>query len=155
MTINQIEHAELGAVRIAASEVAEMDGPRRLVRVPKEEVVSLELAEEVAAERPTVTMVMGFALVALGLFPWVFLFYVFTRGGHMEISLFWFTTFGLLGVWLIRLASKTRLVLLVRTERDRRKLVFAAPTSRGDAERFASEAARQFGYPFKSSAYRG
>jgi hypothetical protein len=152
MTTHQVEHAELGAVRIAANEVAEMDGPRSLVRVKREEVVGLELAEAVGAERPAVTLVLGIALVALGLFPFVFLFLVFTRGGHMDIRLFWITAFGLLGAWLIRLASKKRLVLLVRTERDCRKLVFAAPTSRDAAEKFAADAAWRFGYPFKSSA---
>jgi hypothetical protein len=148
MSDQPTDYLACGPVRIGATEVAEMDGPRCLVRVSRAEVTGLELAFAVGSDRPVLTVVMGIALVAVGLFPWMFLLLLFINGGHMRIALFWFTPFGLLGAWMIWFACKSRLVLLVRTTRDVRKAVFSVSIAPEDAERFAREAARRFGYPF-------
>jgi len=145
------EFADFGPVRISASEIAEMDGRRRLIRVSRKDVVALELAFTVGAERPVLTLILGFLLVALGFFPWVFLYFVLTRGGHVRTILFWLTPFGLLGGWLVWLASKRRQVLLVRMPNDTRRVLFPLTTTRAEAQRFLEVAAERFGYAFRVS----
>ncbi len=139
-------HLEFASVRINAEGVAEMDGRRRLSFVPRTDIHRLELTCASAAERPVVTALAGVAVLLVALFPFVFLFLIFTRGGHMHGFLFWLSAFGVLGVWLLWFALRSRNVLLAHTQAGPRKLVFHQKASREDIVRFLAEAGPRFGY---------
>ena len=139
-------HRELASVRIGADGLAEMDGRRRLLFIPRNEVHGLELVYASGAERPVLTALAGTVVLLVALFPFVFLFFVLTRGGHMEGHLFWLSAFGILGVWLLNFAVKSRYVLLVHTPAGSRKLVFHRSAAREDVVRFVNEAAPRFQY---------
>jgi hypothetical protein len=142
----QQTHLEFASVRIGAEGLAEMDGARRLTFVPRTEIHGLELARASAAERPIVTALAGVVVLLVALFPFLFLFLVLTRGGHMRTSLFWLSAFGVLGVWLLWFAFRSRYVLLVRTQAGTRKIVFHQSASHEDIVRFITEASPRFGY---------
>jgi hypothetical protein len=150
MTPNRSEsrdtHREFASVRIGEDGLAEMDGQRRLLFIPKNEVHGLELVHASGAERPILTVLVGVVVLLVALFPFVFLFFVFMLGGHMEVHLFWLSAFGILGVWLLNFAIRSRYVLLVHTPAGRRKLVFHQSAAGGDVVRFVTEVALQFQY---------
>lgn len=150
MTLNSPErqktHCELASVRIDEDGLAELDGLRRISSIPRAEVRGLELVYASAAERPAVTALLGLAFSSVGLFPFAFFFLIFTRGGSMDINLFWFSGFAVLGVWLLWFAFKPRHVLLVRTAGGTRKLAFQRSASHEDIVRFITESVPRFGY---------
>lgn len=150
MTSNSPEpqktHLEFASVRIGADGLAEMADSRRISFIRRTEVRGLELIYASAAERPVVTALLGIAVLLVALFPFAFLLFVVTFGGHMEIHLFWLSAFGILGVWLLWFALKSRNVLLVHTSGGKRKLAFHQSAAREDIVRFVNEAASRFGY---------
>lgn len=151
MTPNRSEshdtYREFASVRIGKDGLAEMDGRKPLLFIPRSEVHGLDLVYASGAERPILTVLAGTVVLAVALFPFVFLFFIFMRGGYMEGDLFWLSAFGILGVWLLNFAIRSRYVLLVHTPTGRRKLVFHKSAAGEDVVRFVAEVAPQFQYP--------
>src|SRR5258708_17409239 len=60
-------YLECAAVRLGTDGAAEMDRSRRHIWIPREQIVRLELSFGSAAERPSISLVLGILLVLLAL----------------------------------------------------------------------------------------
>lgn len=143
------EYHEVEGVRIGADGIAEMDGARRLVFVPKNDIARLELVYGSGAERPWLTLALGILLIGLGAVALARILSVFIWGSRVRLALFWMLSFGYLGCWLIWLTIRRRFLLLVRMQRGSRKVVFPSSMTSAQARTFVTYAAQRFGYVVK------
>jgi hypothetical protein len=60
-------YLDCGAVRLSRDGAAEMDGPRPIVWIPRQQTVRLELAYGSAAERTLIALVVGLLLIPVSL----------------------------------------------------------------------------------------
>src|SRR5260221_10397789 len=139
-------HLQLEAVRVAASGVAEMDGARPLIFVPRADVVQLEARYGSGAERPLVSLVLGLLLLAVACLP-VLMFVNAWRDGlpypHKAITAF---AFILPAGWLLNLSIRKRWFVCVHQRRGSRKLLLP-PSIEGPAvHAFVENARTPFGY---------
>jgi hypothetical protein len=144
--VTHADAIQLGNVRVGVDGAAEMDEHRRLVDIPRADIVRVDGVYTVGGERPAVTLIIGLALVAFAIVPIATLIDVFRRGGTYYIE--WAAAAVgalLIAAWLIHLSVRRRWVLLVTTRRDRRKLLFPKDVTQVDVEAFVAQAKAQFG----------
>jgi len=127
--------------------IGEMDRTRAVVFVPRADVRSLELAYGSGAERPLVVILLAVAVLAVSVSPLLFLLAVLTFGGQMNGKLFYILSFTPLGLWLLRFALKKRLVLVVHTAKERRKMVFQGSSDLVAVRDFVHQIGSRYGYP--------
>ncbi|HET9766036.1 MAG TPA: hypothetical protein VFS60_04270, partial [Thermoanaerobaculia bacterium] len=70
---SQPEKTQLGAVAFFADGVAEMDQHRRIVFVPRDQLLGLSLAHAPGAEQPIVALLLSVLALAVSLYPLVVL----------------------------------------------------------------------------------
>ncbi len=123
-----------------------MQDGRPVVFVPRAEIKKIELARTGAAERPMLTGLVGAIILVAGLAATVLMANGLKHGGHFPYKA------GLIGGallftggWLLHFTLVPRLVLVVRTPKDRRKLLFSKSVAASEAEAFANQAADRFG----------
>lgn len=63
MTV-QSDYVEYESVRLGTDGASEMDGTRRLLHIPRADVVGLEIVHGSAAERPLVSLILAALLAA-------------------------------------------------------------------------------------------
>lgn len=131
---------QLGRVRVGPDGAGEVDGPRHLVFVPREQIVQIESIRAVGGERPIITLILGIALIAFSVLPLIALVNVFQRGGMYHAS--WIAGIACVipGIWLVELSVRKRWVLLVTTHRGTRKLLFPRGTTESEAGMFTASA---------------
>jgi hypothetical protein len=127
--------------------IGEMDRTRAVVFVPRAEVRSLELAYISGAERPLIAILLGVVVLAVSVSPVLYLLAVLALGGQMDVKLFFILGFAPLGLWLFRFALRKRLVLVVHTAQDRRKMVFQGSSDLNAARDFVDRIGSRYGYP--------
>jgi hypothetical protein len=137
---------QLGSVRLSADGAAEMDGERRIVFVPRGEIQSLELRRGSGAERPIVTAILGLALFALALTPIPMLINAFRGYGTFHTSILATVAFIIPALWLLDLTFRRRWMILVRSHKSSRKLVFHKTKDPAAIETFLRSARSRFGY---------
>lgn len=141
------EHAQLDTVRIAQDGVAEMDRHRRIIFVPREDVLRLELAYGSGAEHPLILAMLGIVCAVLAIASLVTFALAVTRGGvRIPASLITGVVFLVPAWWLLDLALRKRWFLRVHTRNGTRKLIFHEIRSNGELERFLMTARHRFGY---------
>jgi hypothetical protein len=137
---------QLESVRLSADGAAEMDGTRRIIFVPRAEIERLELRHGSGSERPIVTAVVGFALLALSGMPIVMLINAFRGSGTFDIKIIAAVGFIIPALWLLDLSLRRRWMIVVHARKDTRKLVFHKTKDRAKIERFFNDARSRFGY---------
>lgn len=137
---------QLESVRLSAEGAAEMDGPRRLIFVPRAEIERLELRHGSGSERPIISAVLGFALLAMSAAPIVMLINAFRGWGTFQMKYIAAIAFIIPALWLLDLSLRRRWMIVVHARKDRRKLVFHKTKDRVAIERFFNEARSRFGY---------
>jgi hypothetical protein len=140
------EYLECGAVRVGADGVAEMDHGRALLRIPRTDVVRLELVHGSGAERPLVCIVLGMALAVIAFAGPLILALAVLRHVAVPAKFVASIAFMIPAVWLVDLALRRRWYVLVHTRRTSRKLLFAKDTDAAELERFLLSAKARFGY---------
>ena len=78
---------ELGNLRFDDDGAAEMDGKRRIVFVPRADIVSVEAAYGSGSERPLVVTVLGVLLLLIAITPVVMLVNAYRIGGTVEVKM--------------------------------------------------------------------
>lgn len=139
---------ELGPVRIGPDTLAEMDGDRPLLRIPRDQVVALEARYGSAAERPLVSIVLGAILMGVAILGPIIIVLAVVRGTEIKINIAVATTIALAipAVWLFDLALRKRWCLIVHTKSGKRKLAFARSQDGVTVEQFVATARSRFGY---------
>src|SRR6266568_2045812 len=79
-------HLQFENVRLGLDGVAEMDGARSLLFIPREEISRIELERGSGAERPIVSLVIGVALLALSFLPLLMLVNAFRGAGTFPMK---------------------------------------------------------------------
>ncbi|HET7433974.1 MAG TPA: hypothetical protein VFN10_04585 [Thermoanaerobaculia bacterium] len=140
-------YEQLDSVRIGEDGVAEMDQHRRIIFVPRDEILSVELVFRSGAERPLVTAVLGVVLIGVAVLSVALLVLAITRGG-LKVPMSLITGIALLlpAWWLLDLSFRKRWCLLVRGRKEMRKLVFQHVRDQYEIERFIASARNRFGY---------
>ena len=139
-------YVQLGNVRLGVAGAAEMDESRSLLTVPRAGIERVEGVYTVGGERPVVTLVIGLALLVVSLIPVAALFDVLRRGATYYVE--WIAAVACIipAAWLLHLGVRRRWVLVVKTARDQRKLLFPRQVSQVEVESFIAQAKGRFGY---------
>lgn len=138
---------ELESIRFDDEGAAEMDGNRRLVFVPRAEIVSIEAAYGTGSERPVVAIILGVVLLLIALTPVVMLVNLFRVGGTYEIKFLTAVAFAIPGLWLLDLGLRRRSFVRVVTRHGVRKLLVPRTVAREAVEAFVARARSHFHYP--------
>jgi hypothetical protein len=148
------EYWQLDTIRISAKGVGELDDYRVVTSVPKHEIVELTLRWDVGAEEPVRFLIAGVILLGVALIPVGQLIgAMFYDGEGLIIGKLFITCgFAMLGWWLLRLALKKRLVVVVKTTGKIRKLSFHGKTDVTAAQQFLQDASDRFGYDVQIDA---
>jgi len=133
-------------IRFSAEGAAEMDRNQRIVFIPHEDIVRIDLVFGSAAERPLVTIGLVIILLAVSLFPVVLAAQAIRYGGVVEIKLLTLVVFAVPAWWLARLVAKKRWHIRVCTHRGIRKLIPQQDIPLADLTSFISESKAHFGY---------
>jgi hypothetical protein len=147
-----------GAVRFLGVELggdgaAEWLDRRRVVFVPREAIVNIEIRRGIAGERPILQVLFGVATMLLG--AWVLLFSfasildVVWRGGAIRV----FPRLAaagvpvmILGAWVLWTGLRPTYYLRVRTASEARKLLLARKIDLAELSRALHDASQRFGY---------
>jgi hypothetical protein len=136
---------QLETVRLSAEGAAEMDRHRRLIFVPRADIVRLELAHGSGAEQPMVVATLGLVCAALAVGSVVTLALHLLRGTvKLPAALISGVAFLIPAWWLLSLALKKRWYLRVHTRTGTRKLVFHETTDARQIETFVERARQRF-----------
>ena len=144
--IDQPGYLECASIRLGEDGASEMDGNRRLVHVPRMEIVSLELVHGSAAERPAVSLILAAILLAVSLTGPAMLVGALLGRGTVEIRFVTTIAFIIPAAWLFDLVIRRRWLLNVQTKKGSRKLVFARPNDEVALQQFVLSAKQRFGY---------
>jgi hypothetical protein len=128
-----------------------MDG-RRVVFVPREAVVRIELRRGIAGERPVLQVLFGVVTLLLGLVllsSVVGVFDIVWRGGATRIAARLAAggaPMMLVGAWVLWTGLRPTYYLRVRTAGDSRKLLLARKVDLATLSRALHDATHRFGY---------
>jgi hypothetical protein len=143
-------HLRLAAVRVAGSGVAEMNGARPLIFVPRGDVIRLEARYRSAAELPLLSLLLGLLLLAVAL-----LFAIVSvnawRGGprypFKAILTFIAFAYSVPAAWVLNLSLRKRWFICVHQRRGRPKLLsFRRHVDERAIHAFVENAHSRFGY---------
>jgi hypothetical protein len=127
---------------ISEKGVAEFEGDRRIIFVPKRDVQSIEIRFGAQAERPLLQGIAGIVLISIGIGG----LFIVEYGGFANLR--WGLgelVFGGLGVWLLWEAFKRGHFLRVDCARETRKFPLKGSINEAGLLQFTREAA-QLGY---------
>jgi hypothetical protein len=140
------DYVEYAAIRLGADGVMEMDGNRRLVHIPRADVIRLELVHGSAAERPLLSLIFGVLLLLLSLIGPLILLLAVLGYGTVEIRFVTSIAFVIPAAWLLNLVIRRRWFLKVHTARGSRKLIFGKSSDSVAMQQFVVSAKDRFGY---------
>src|SRR5258706_16146502 len=111
------DYLEYGAIRLGVNGAAEMDGNRRLVHIPRAEVVRLEVVHGSAAERPLLCLILGVALLAIAFVGPAMVLLALLGRGRVDGKVVTTIAFLVPASWLLDLVIRRRWFLKVHTAR--------------------------------------
>ncbi len=140
---------------MSSDSIAELDGKRTSVSIARQDVREISLKFGFTAERPISQLVVGGILILLGLYLGVYpLNDMIVRGdypwgwGSLKMFAYAVPLILLGGHYLNKLFAK-RFYLLVRTDNDKRKLVFNDKLTEGEVVAFIMNCNSSLGYGVK------
>jgi hypothetical protein len=143
---HQPDYIEYESVRLAADGASEMDGNRRLVHIPRADVVGLEIVHGSAAERPLVSLILAALLTAISLVGPIMLVGALLGRGRVDIKFVTSIAFLVPAIWLFDLVLRPRWFLKVHMKRGSRKLIFSKTSDPVALQQFVLTARDRFGY---------
>jgi len=142
----QPDHVEYESVRLGTDGASEMDGNRRLVHIPRGDIVGIEIVHGSAAERPLVSLILAALLAALSLVGPVMLVGALLGRGRLDIKFVTTVAFLVPAIWLFDLVLRRRWFLKVHTKKGSRKLIFSKTSDPVALQQFVLSAKERFGY---------
>ena len=143
---DQPDYLEYESVRLGADGASEMDGKRRLVHIPRADVVGLEIVHGSAAERPLVSLILAALLTAISLIGPVMLVGALLGRGRVDIKFVTSIAFLVPAAWLFDLVLRRRWFLNVHMKKESRKLIFGKTCDPVALQQFVLSAKERFGY---------
>lgn len=140
------DYIEYASVRLGTDGAAEMDGNRRLVHIPRAEVVRVEVVHGSAAERPWLSLILGVVLLAVALLGPTMLLLALLGRGTVEAKFVTSIAFVIPAAWLLDLVVRRRWLLKVHGRNGSRKLIFGKPSDPVAMQQFVVSAKERFGY---------
>jgi hypothetical protein len=140
------DYVEYAAIRLGVDGAAEIDGNRKLVHVPRAEVIRLEIVHGSAAERPLLSLIFGVLLLAISLIGPLMLLLAVLGYGTVEAKFVTSIAFIVPAAWLLDLVIRRRWFLKVHTARGSRKLIFGKGSESVAMQQFVVSAKERFGY---------
>ncbi len=140
------DYVEYASVRLGADGAAEMDGNRRLVHIPRAEILGLELVHGSAAERPLLSLILGVILLAVALLGPTMLLLALLGRGTVEVKFVTSIAFIVPSAWLLDLVLRRRWFLNVHMSKGSRKLIFGKTSDPVAMQQFVASARDRFGY---------
>jgi len=117
--MDQTDYLEHGAVRLGIDGASEMDGSRRLVHVPRADIVGLQVVHGSAAERPLISLILAVLLATLSLVGPMMLVGALLGRGKVEIRFVTTIAFIVPAIWLFSsFAAAGSSGLIRRTDRE-------------------------------------
>jgi hypothetical protein len=136
----------VAAIQFSEAGVAEIEGGRHAVFVPRQELIALSLAYTTGAERPTLILALALVLLAVSLYPILIAIDRILNGGFVSKGILMMCGFLPVSWWLFRLGSKRRFVVVARTRSTTRKLLVDAHFPPDALLQALSDAAGRFGF---------
>jgi hypothetical protein len=122
--------------------ISEFNGERRVVFIPRAEVMRIESRTGSRAERPLVQLIAGVILGGLGVYGVFMAFRVGLALLRWEAG---FIVFGAMGIWLLIESLRQGHYLLVTCSKEKRKLVFDGKVDESAMKDFLTKAG-ELGY---------
>jgi hypothetical protein len=140
------EYDQLDAVRFGPDGAAELDRHKRVIFVPRDQIVRLDAVYGSGAERPIVFIVLGLVFAGTAIVLLSTFILAVMRGG-VRIPAAMITGFVLLipAWWLLDLALRKRWFVRVRTRDGSRKLVFHDVADPREIQQFLEKGRRRYG----------
>jgi hypothetical protein len=133
----------LSSIEVSEESISEMDGKWKSVSILRKDIVDISLKYGFTTERPVTQAAVNIVLIMLGLslgvYPLygVLLHHDFPSEGAYPLDIFAYAVpLIIIGVYLFYRMCAKRFYLLVRTEKDNRKLVFKDKVSQGEVKAF-------------------
>ena len=146
--MNEVGTIEYCGIRIAESAIAELDGRKVVVTVPRHDIQSAKLHWGWQAQHPLASLFFGGVLIAIGLLPLLMIVQWFQHGGTLPLILVGMIPMALIGGWLMLDALRRGFFVVINGPEGRQKLCFGRNAERAEVEAFLSEAEQMFGYRF-------
>jgi hypothetical protein len=143
---DQPDYLEYESVRLGTDGASEMDGKRRLVHIPRTDIVGVEIVHGSAAERPIVSLILASLLLAVSLLGPAMLLGAIIGGGRVEAKVATSIAFVIPAVWLFDLVLRRRWFLKVHMKKGSRKLIFGKTSDPAALQQFVLSAKERFGY---------
>ena len=143
---DQPDYVEYESVRLGADGASEMDGVRRLIHIPRGNIIALEIVHGPAAERPLLSLILALALTAIALLGPAMLAAALLGHGTVEVKFVTSIAFIIPAVWLFDLVFRRRWFLNVHTKNGSRKLIFGKSSDPAALQQFVLSAKERFGY---------
>jgi hypothetical protein len=144
MAMNLTKPIEYLGIVAGPEQIAET---RARIRVPRSEVESIRFAHASPVQHPVIMFLFGIVLVAVGLFEARRLFdWLFHGAAILDVEFFLFSLL-LMGVYSLFEAVRRVPVLLVKTTRGTRRMVFRCVVDPVNVGQFLRCLETDFGYP--------
>ncbi len=140
------ERFEYEGVRFGDEGVADVEGGRVGLYVPRAQIDRLTVRYGARSLHPILQLVMGLLLVGLGLLPAIHLVMWAVKGGTIHLLEVAMIVMLIIGVWLIIDAPRRGYLIDVAGSGGRKRLLFASGASKTGVEAFAGRARERFGY---------
>jgi|GEM_PF-3159858 len=125
----------LGRVVIAREDICELDGNREVIRVPRDEVRLVELCRDSGSHHPILQAALGVVLSTFGLWGVGGLVAWLREGGVLYLGI---TTALIVllpvGAWVVFDAFRPRVLLRLRLNKGRRKLLFGSELGKSERD---------------------
>jgi hypothetical protein len=145
----QAETLQYAGIQFTRQHVSEISGSSISLRVPQSDIKQIRLIFAAQSPYPIVSIIVGFALVGLGLFPIVHIANWLRHGGtliEMELLLAGFIP---IGISLIYHGLARRYLLVIQDSSGMRRLAFSKSAELVKIRELIQQAEREFGYRIK------
>lgn len=133
-------------VQFSQEGVAEMNGAKRALFIPQQDIRRIELQSGSGAERPVLQTVVGLIMAGLGVVGLKALWNWFQGSGVLTEIQIGIAFFLFPGSWLLWSVFRRRTFLWVTTATGTRKILFRGKIDAADLQEFLESAGREFGY---------
>jgi len=139
------------SVVIAHDAISEQDNNGTVVRIPREKIKGIEVKRGPGSERPLLQLVVGLAILMVGLLPLLHIYTWLVNGGPLSRTIVLAVTLIPIGIWALHDVLAKKYYLFVVQHDDIRKVVFRGNVEVDQLAAFLRKGSNDFGYPINIS----
>ena len=138
------------SVEISQSGIFELGNSERIVSAPRENIVTVELCKTVDSQSPLIQMIMGIGFLIVGVNACRGVLHLLIHGGTLYVDVALVLILGIpLGIWLIYGAICKKTLLLIKTKKGKKRVIFKGKYDLGTTRNFVSKLCDKYGYDYK------